>query len=89
MLQRARMSSKLKPFKNEPSVIKASEMDIKEGFGFYYIKNDSQKKLDLTSNFSGTSGIKISKPLRLPSIQVLLSPGEDFVAPMTVSRSGY
>ena len=59
MLQRARTSSKLKPFKNEPSIIKASEFEIKEGFGFYYIKNDSKKKLDLTSNFSGTTGIKI------------------------------
>lgn len=69
--------------------MKETLIESKEGYGYYYIKNTSNKTLDMEVNFTSSDSIKLIKPKRMPILKCVVPPKTDFISPLTVSFKGY
>eukprot|EP00828_Plagiopyla_frontata_P004741 TRINITY_DN11789_c0_g1_i2.p4 TRINITY_DN11789_c0_g1~~TRINITY_DN11789_c0_g1_i2.p4 ORF type:complete len:114 (-),score=18.62 TRINITY_DN11789_c0_g1_i2:17-358(-) len=50
-------------------VYKSQEMYINEGFGYFYLKNDSEKGFHMSIKLKKMEGLKLRKPFRGNSIE--------------------
>ncbi|KAL4453070.1 hypothetical protein ABPG74_015301 [Tetrahymena malaccensis] len=89
LIQKARKSSKLKQLRQYPEILKETLLDVKEGFGYYYVQNNSSKTLDMEVNFTQSDSIKLRKPNRMPILKFVVPPKTEYIAPFTVSFKGY
>ncbi|KAL4497235.1 hypothetical protein ABPG72_019555 [Tetrahymena utriculariae] len=89
LIQKARKSSKLKQLRQYPEILKETLLEVKEGFGYYYVQNNSSKTLDMEVNFTQSDSIKLRKPNRMPILKFVVPPKTEFIAPFTVSFKGY
>ncbi|EAR93371.2 calpain family cysteine protease (macronuclear) [Tetrahymena thermophila SB210] len=89
LIQKARKSTKLKQLRQYPEILKEILLEVKEGFGYYYVQNNSSKTLDMEVNFTQSDSIKLRKPNRMPILKFVVPPKTEFIAPFTVSFKGY
>lgn len=69
--------------------LKCVHLNLKEGFGYYYVVNNSKTKMELETKFQNTNGVKLMKPYRIPSIKLKVLPSEEYIVPITLSPKGY
>ena len=65
-------------------------MFIKEGFGYFYIKNLSEKIFIMNVKLKKMEGLKLRKPFRGNEMELIAEPnGGEAIATCNVSLSGY
>ena len=70
-------------------VKKCMDLFEKEGFGYLYIKNDGKKAFSTTATFNQMGGLKLEKPHRGNQINLVVQPGSEEIAIISVSNKGY
>ena len=65
-------------------------MYLNEGFGYFYLKNDSEKGFHMSIKLKKMEGLKLRKPFRGNSIELIAETnGGEAIAICDVSSKGY
>lgn len=69
---------------------KCIQLNLKDGFGYYYIINNRSKLiLDLEINFHTSTGVKLKKPFNIENCKFNVLPKSEMIVPMMISPYGY